>query len=293
MALAIFAATVFWFFNALNKTYTTNLSFPIAFEFNREEYIPVQPLPENININVTGIGWNLFRRSLGVNLPALMIPLEKPAEVRKIVGATLPSLFSGQLESIQINFVLTDTIMVNIQEITERWLSLTLADVSPHLKEGFGVTSEFIISPDSVFVRGPLDLVSQMKEPYPIMIAAENIDQDFSEEIPISFSNEDLIQKNPAKFFVAFSVDQFVEVRDTVKLEYRNFSKRRLSLVKDTSVYCVFSVPENRMAGFHPDSLRAIIDFRGVKDELWVKPKISSLPPYVNLVLVDTVQIPF
>src|SRR5437870_539829 len=110
VVLCMLTASVFWCFNALNKRYTTTLSFPITFDFDRERFIPVRPLPSAVRINVTGIGWNLLRRSTGVRVVPLVISLERPSQVRKIVGSTLPALFSSQLSGFDINFILTDTL---------------------------------------------------------------------------------------------------------------------------------------------------------------------------------------
>src|SRR5688572_29636920 len=126
IALCFFAAAVFWIFNALNKRYTTNVNFPLAFEYNEENYIAVRPLPSDVRLNVTGLGWNLFRRSIGLRVPPLVIPLDKPTEVRKIVGGTLPALFANQLEGCDINFVLTDTLQVALEAKSRRWVSLRL-----------------------------------------------------------------------------------------------------------------------------------------------------------------------
>jgi hypothetical protein len=48
VVLCVFAAMIFWFFNALNKNYTTNISFPIAFDYNDNVYIPIRPLPSEV-----------------------------------------------------------------------------------------------------------------------------------------------------------------------------------------------------------------------------------------------------
>ena len=74
--LCVFTATIFWFFNALNKTYTTNINFPLAFDYDSENFIPVEGLPQTVRLNVTGNGWELFKRSTGVKQDPLEIPLE-------------------------------------------------------------------------------------------------------------------------------------------------------------------------------------------------------------------------
>jgi hypothetical protein len=69
VVLCIFAATVFWFFNALNKNYSTNINFALAFEYDQDRFIPMKSLPSTVRMNVTGSGWDLFRRSLDLKYP--------------------------------------------------------------------------------------------------------------------------------------------------------------------------------------------------------------------------------
>src|SRR5687768_4052677 len=121
VVLCVFAGTVFWFFNALNKTYTTNINFPLRFDFDRTNFVPVKSLPEQVRMNVTGNGWDLFKRSTGVKAGALEIPLERPADVKKIVGGTLPIIFSNQVDGLEINFVLTDTLYLDLEPKAGKW----------------------------------------------------------------------------------------------------------------------------------------------------------------------------
>src|SRR6478609_9977380 len=133
------AATVFWFFNALNKNYSTNISFPLAFEYNQENYVPVTQLPSTVRLNVSGLGWDLLRKSSGLKVPPLTIPLERPTEIRKIVGSTLPALLSTQLEGFQINFVLTDTLRVDIDEKVKKKFGVTIDSIQRYLHSDFGL----------------------------------------------------------------------------------------------------------------------------------------------------------
>src|SRR3954468_23763656 len=92
VVLCIFAATIFWFLNALNKSYTTNLNFPLRFDYDKTNFVPVRSLPRQVRINVTGNGWDLFKQSTGVKNIPLEIPLERPADVKKNSGQH-PSCF--------------------------------------------------------------------------------------------------------------------------------------------------------------------------------------------------------
>src|SRR5258708_39794935 len=97
VVLCIFAAMVFWIFNAFNKEYSTNLRFPILFEFNGERYVPAEHFPKSVTLNVSGNGWDILRRRIGVKVPQVIIPLDRPAEIRKIVISALIPVISPQV----------------------------------------------------------------------------------------------------------------------------------------------------------------------------------------------------
>lgn len=293
VALCLFAATIFWFFNALNKNYTTNINFPLSFDYNQENYVAVRPLPEQVRINVTGIGWNLFRRSIGLKVPPLVIPLDRPAEVRKIVGSTLPPLFANQLEGFQINFVLTDTLQVALEPKSRRWVTLRLDLPSVFFRNGYVMTAEPTIIPDSVFIEGPWKLLSGLVEPVYLKIPQRNIDEDFNEDVEVRFLNNELIRRDPPTVHVRFKVDRLVEVKDSVHLQVINMPKGALPFIEH-ALPVTLAIPESFMDAFRKDSVRAVIDLDGfVKGVRKVLPDIQGLPPYSRVLKVDSVSVKF
>src|SRR6185369_8694832 len=148
--LCILAAMVFWIFNAFNKEYATNLRFPILFEFNGERYVPAEHFPKSVTLNVSGIGWDLFRRRIGVKVPQVIIPLDRPAETRKIVAGTLIPVIATQIGNLKINFVVTDTLRIQIDKRDSHRYKLK-ADISNvNFREGYGRISPVVVLPDSV-----------------------------------------------------------------------------------------------------------------------------------------------
>jgi hypothetical protein len=294
VVLCIFAATVFWFFNALNKNYTTNISFPLTFDYHTENYVAVRPLPEEIRINVTGIGWDLFRRSLGVKVPALVIPLERPSEIDKIVGSTLPALFANQLERIQINFVLTDTLHIALEPKATRWVSLKLDSPSILFRKGYAMVSEATISPDSVYIEGPWPLIKSLSEPVYLKLVERNIDHNFQEDVEIKFLNDELISRTPGRVNVSFSVDPMIDVQDSIQLHLTHVPVAARPAIGNQKVFGVFSVAKSHRDAFHADSIRAVVSLKNFsRGRKKVLPEFSGLPPYTQVLHVDSVLIKF
>jgi hypothetical protein len=292
--LCLLTASVFWCFNALNKRYTTTLSFPIQFEFDRERFIPVRPLPRSVRINVTGIGWNLLRRSTGVRVVPLVISLERPSEVKKIVGSTLPALFSSQLNGFDINFILTDTLHVTVERKGSRLLKLE-PDISEILfKEGYTLTSPLTISPDTVRLKGPLSLLRSLPNPFYLKIPQRNVDDDYHEQLRISFLNEELIYRNPETVDVSFRVDKLVEVSDSVHLAVSNAPKNSWPFIERQKVPCKIAIPERSLDSLQIDSVRAVLDLTGFKRGIKkIMPRLVGLPAYSRVISIDSVTIKF
>ena len=70
----LLAAAVFWQMNALNKTYTTELDYPLVWTYNTRRFVPLEALPTSVPVTVTGQGWRLLRCNLKVGV--------RPAELR-------------------------------------------------------------------------------------------------------------------------------------------------------------------------------------------------------------------
>jgi hypothetical protein len=251
-------------------------------------------LPEEISLNVTGVGWNLFRRSIGVNIPSLMIPLERPSEIRKIVGSTLPGFIADQLVELKINFVLTDTIFVNIQPKAGRWISLQIDTViNTRVAPEYGIQSEVTIVPDSIFIEGPIGMVTAIREPHTVSLQESDISKNFDEEVEVVFDSE-IIKRDPPTVHISFVVDKLTEVVDTISLELINLPASSKNIQAIEKIVCTFRLSEEMANSFRPDSIKAIVDLSGIaKGKHKLMPRVIGLPPFVEAVKIDSVSIQY
>lgn len=288
--LCLMAATVFWFFNALNKNYSTNINFPLAFEYNQESYVPVTTLPSTVRLNVSGLGWDLLRKSSGLKVPPLTIPLEHPTEIRKIVGSTLPALLSTQLEGFQINFVLTDTLHVDIDERVKRKFGVTIDSIQRYLHSDFGLFNNFKVNPDTVWIEGPKRIVNELPEVLKLALPKRNINRDFKEEIEIIFKNNESVRRDPPVIEVSFEVEKLIEINDHVTLSLTNASSRVRSAIGGKEISFTYRLPGSLIKKFSADSVSASLDLKNLTHgKHRLIPTIEGLPPQAYLVKIDTV----
>src|SRR6478609_7987905 len=292
VALCFFTAMVFWVFSALNKDHTTNISFPLQFEFDSDRYVPIS-LPSHVRMNVSGGGWDLLRKSLGVRLPPLNIPLERPVEVKKIPGNTLLSLVSDQLSSLKINYLVGDTLNLDIDLKDSHKFKLIADLTNISYKDGFGMLSPVVILPDSVEIEGPKSLLHDFPDSIVLSLPNGRLNGNFREEIEVVVPNGEVIKRNPPVAEVRFEVGEVEELAWKLKLDLLH-KPIQMQVDGIDSVTCYVIVPKNqgRNILLQAHAAKATVDLSGLTKGEWkIVPRSEGLSPIVHVRQIDSVRL--
>ncbi len=290
VALCVLAAIVFWVFNAFNKNYSTNIRFPLLFEFDGGKFTPAEPLPKTVNLNVSGNGWELFQKYLGVKVPPLIIPLERPNEVKKIVGSTLPPLFATQVGNLKINYVVTDTLHVQIDLLDAHRYKLT-ADISRvTFREGYGRISPVVVLPDSVKLNGPQGLLHAL-DSVRLVVNEKNLSEDFRDGIEIEFKGSEFVKRDPPLAQVMFEVGRVTTVNHRLRVVIERGTPKK-GTVPD-SVNAQFQIPLNRTEDFNRQAqdIFSKVNAKELIKNSAVIPIVMNVPAFAQLLQVDSVRL--
>lgn len=162
----LLAALVFWQMNALNKTYTTELDYPLSWQYDARRYVPLAALPVTVPVTVTGQGWRLLRGNLGVGV--------RPAELRPrallttqpISATALRRSLDAAFENLQLKPVAAAPLAVKFDRLSTRRLTLALAPTD----SARSYTVRF--TPDRLTFTGPASLLRKLPSPYPVVLPA-------------------------------------------------------------------------------------------------------------------------
>ena len=294
LTLCFVAASIFWIFNALNKDYATNIRFPLQLEFDQTKYIAVEPLPSAILMNVSGNGWEILRKSISPKVPNISLSLERPTEVHRIVGSTLAPAVASQIGTLQLNYIVTDTLRLAIETKLSRKLKLVPDLSSVSFRDNFGISSPVKINPDSVMLEGPRQMVQRLSDSLAIVVQASRLNSNFDSNVDVLVTNSELISRNPRDVRVSFEVGPMDELVVIAKLELpKGFVPTNIS--KD-SIRCTFKLPRKEREAFLKEStgLVASVEVRGLK-RAEVKSFLPSLnkrfSPYTELIHIDSVKV--
>jgi len=293
LVLCLFAAVIFWVFSALNKSYSTNISLPLDLEFDDVKYAAAEAVPTKLTVNVNGIGWELLRKSLGIKVPTIAFPLERPNEVRKIPSTTLSPHVVSQLGVLQLNFIVMDTVRVHIEQRVSRKIKLHADLRQITFKESFGIISPVVILPDSVLLEGPKSFVEDLPDTLWVEAQANRLSSRFQENIEVKMDHNEFISRNPPVVEVIFEVGLLEKFTTAIKLD-----KPKPSLgveVQPDSIQCTLLIPQKEHSRFLDDVLGISATFEAVTlkrgDTLVVSSILTGIPAYAKLVQADSIKL--
>lgn len=257
-------AATFWFFNALNKVYTTRINYPVKLVFNRDSLVALKDAPEEIPINVTGGGWQLLKRTISVNVEPVILKPENPVHTTFFTASNLLPIFSDQLSDLNINYIAIDTIEFKIDPYADKRLSIKLDSLSIHLKDDFFITSQLLIEPDSVNFHGPLSLINQLPDVFKVSLSDKNINNRYDEELSLDLFSHSLIKKNPEIIRIRFDVEEFVDHALILEVEQVNFPYDSTVYIQASTIEASFKVQKSFRNSVRKEKFLIIADLNNI-----------------------------
>jgi hypothetical protein len=258
--IAFVVATTFWFFNSLNKDYTTHLSYPVEFVFNRDSLVAVRPLPEKIMLDISGGGWSLLRKmKLFQPVP---VEIELGAGNRTLRWMELLPEIREQVQGVVVNRVLVDTLKVNIEPLVTRRMKLKVDTSRLSLATDFRVVSAISLSHPEVAITAPRSFFDTLKSTFTMALVQADINKSFDRQVTIILPKPHLMKVNPEKITVKFDVEQFHRMRIEVPVNRVNFPRAGNVVLADTMAVVHFTVRESLRRKFTAADFALEADFR-------------------------------
>ena len=222
-----------WLFNELNNRSNATILYPIDFKYeDNDELFVIDAPPKFIDISINGTGWNLLRNLLKLNIQSAEYNINKPTQTKYILSSSLFPNISQSLEGVNLNYVLTDSILFNIELKSSRNLKIIVDTSDISFRDKFERVGDILTSHNEIKVEGPQSIIKSLDDGYTIKIEDQNIDSDYSEEIKIEVLN-DYLTVTPDRIDVSFEVVEFVKEEVSLKVNYLkdNFSLDTLIIV--------------------------------------------------------------
>ena len=206
------AASFFWLMNVLNKeNYSIKLNYPLSIDYDNSSYVPMQPLPRRISVNVSGDGWSLLQKSwLNFNANPVVYKVINPTESSFINSTTLTDQITERFPNLRVNYVVADTFELSFEPKIRKIIPIRIDSASINVREGYVISSIINVSPSLISVDGPVSLVKSYPDTIRISVPIPKIQNNFDESLPIPLPVSPLVEVSHRDVFISFEVAQFL-----------------------------------------------------------------------------------
>jgi hypothetical protein len=186
-------ASLFWLLNALDRSYSTNITFPIKYIHHKPDKELVGNIPSEISLNVTGHGYALLRNMFtAVQHPIVLRVMSLNFnEIRGdssryyLLTKGLKELIQMQLGlEITLNYMDPDTLYYKFSPVVRKKVPV-LADVQFDFEKQFMQANAISIKPDSIIISGPEAIVDTVSDVKTHFQSFSKIDKSFSVEMKL------------------------------------------------------------------------------------------------------------
>ncbi|MFY0598300.1 MAG: hypothetical protein JXR03_01430 [Cyclobacteriaceae bacterium] len=258
--LSLAGATTFWFFNALNKDYNAVINYPVEFQFAKDSVVVMEPLPDQVTIDVSSGGWNLIKNILFFNVKPIQIDLENPTEISYFTRSSIFPLITDQLSELEVNYMITDTLYINIEKKKTRKIRLRVDSIRVSLEPGYRLTSAIKIEPDSIEIIGPESFLDSLGSTYAILPDEREIDDPFDKIVEVSVPDAALVSAIPENVNIKFDVEEFEQIEMLLEVEAVNFPNDSSVFLAQQEVNVVFTIASSKMEDFKPSDFAITAD---------------------------------
>lgn len=291
VVLCIAAATTFWILNALNKDdYNTVVDFPIALVYDQDQYIPVSKTPKNLEIEISGNGWDLLRKYFNINNHPYPVELTNPSTNNFLLTSDLKRSLGDFLSPTQLMSILEDSLKFDIDKIESIKMKPVLDSSSYSLAKNYRLNGQLNIEPKTITLKGPSSILKEMNGVFKVQLDEQRINKNIDKKVSVSIPEEyrDLITANEAELEVKFDVVEFLEGNKRLKIKKINFP-RTVSLQNEEVVIMIsYLVDERKVSDLKELEFEANLDyFKRNKSDSTLSVQVKPMPSYLEQVMVE------
>jgi len=257
-------ASAVWMLNALNKEYTTLIAYPVQFKYDKQRLIPVDDLPTKLEVNVTGPGWSLLKRTFGLNQKSVVIYPNKYARKKYLGSDDLLPVFVSQLPELKVNFVVSDSILINMNRIITKKIGIQVDTSVIRLAEGYSICGPVFIKPDSITITGASSLVNAFPSSLFIELPIKNLSDDFEEAVDIDYRQYNYLKFSNKKILVGLKVGKYLSSTVQVPITFINFPDSYV--VPDLlSATLKLKVKESELDSLKNHHIQVVVDYKKLR----------------------------
>lgn len=267
----MFISTSFWFLTTLNKTYETEISYPIRFtNFNENQKI-INNLPKKIKLRVKSDGYTLLRYKWSFTLIPHIVDIKKyfyklnnSSDKYYLLTSNIKSNFRKTLGSeVTIIDIMQDSVILQYTKTISKKVKI-IPNIEYELDKQFMLKEDIKLVPDSCIITGPIQIIDTIEfvktEPLELGILEKSI----SRNIGLKPIKE--IKISEKRTSIRVEIEKFTEASITIPIIIKNLPDTATITIMPSKIDISYLVSLSEYNNVKAEMFKAIVDYNTINN---------------------------
>jgi len=298
-------STILWFFNALNKDYSTVLNFPVTFVNMPENKVNTNELPSKLEIKINSDGFNILSHKFSSNFIPIKIDYNtlrlkqiKPQDSSNLFFLTNNNISQNIESQFNKNFKLLkikpDSIFFNFTYITEKKVAVKLSS-DINYKHQFMPKNKSIFRPDSITIKGAATILDSINYIETEKLKINKLSKNYHKKLSLVQRENIFYSQNYVD--INIEVEEYTEYKITIPIKIINLPKNKKVKIFPSKIDVTYFVGFSSYDKISEKNFTAIIDYNLLKysPKNKLKPQVTTnsdavksftaVPLYVDFII--------
>lgn len=227
--ICVSIATILWLMTKLNKEYTTTFSYPVVYRNLPKNKINVSNTPKKLTFEVQANGFVLIGKLISTSFQPIRIDINdyiKKTNIKTKEGKIqintniIKEKINNQIgNNVKITQILPEIIDFNFVSSIPKKVAV-IADIKYSIKKQHIQTKPLMISPDSIEINGPKNIMDTITKVYTKNILLGEIYDNKEIKLELVHIENIIFDKEDVK--VSISIEQSTEVKKKFDIKIKN-----------------------------------------------------------------------
>ncbi len=277
-----------WFLNALSKSYTSVIEYPLTYMDFPEDRVFVGELPEHLELRINAHGYAIlryktFRKPVPISFKVSTFTLTRPGQDSSrafILTRYLKEQVSQQLPpEMQLLEIKPDTLHFHFARKVTRMVKI-LPDFEFQMENQFTIRDGIILNPDSVEVTGPDLILDTLRYVYTVKSDLGDLSKNYSDKVKLKRISD--LDYSRSKINCSFELERFTEVQLTIPIEVLNQPDSIVLQTFPSRIKLTCNVGLSKYDRVDGSLIKAVVDYTDINDATRVLDvDIQNIPVYL------------
>ena len=267
-------AIVFWFLNALNKSYTVDIEFPVKYiNLPANRVLSNSPV-DKYTLTVSSYGFTILRHKLSLAFSPLVFDvneftrgqLQETNRSRYVISTKqFINRFSSQISNeLKINAIHPDTVVFSFEKMKKRMVKV-IPKVYIDFVAQHDLRRSIILTPDSVMVNGPESVMDTLSYVYTVSQKYTKVKEPIHRNIALKECKP--LTYNTSRVMMIIPVEEFTEKNLMVPVYVNDLPEGVHVNLFPEKVRVCFQVSLSRFKEIKADEFRVCVEYEDIQQQ--------------------------